>query len=78
MKKGDKMNTKKLIDEVVSLPIKERALVIDSILISINQPSTEIDKKWIKEARQRLSDIRQNKVEVFSGEQVFETIQQKI
>jgi hypothetical protein len=74
MKKGEKMNTKKLIDEVVSLPIEERAMVIDSILRSLNQPITDLDKKWLEEARQRLSEMRQKKGEAISGNQVFEKI----
>ena len=34
------------IEDVVSLPVEERALIMDSILRSLNQPESEIDKKW--------------------------------
>jgi putative addiction module component (TIGR02574 family) len=66
-----------LIDEVVSLPIEERALVVDSILRSLHQHSTELDKKWQKEACKRFLEIRQKKVEAISGEDVFGKITQK-
>lgn len=71
------MNTKKLINEIISLPIEERALVIDTILRSLNQPVSEIDKKWILEARKRLSEMRLSKVEPIPGNHVFEQIWQR-
>ena len=68
------MNTKELIDEAVSLPVEERALVADTLLRSLNQTETEIDKKWIEVAHQRLNELRSGKVKAVPGEQVFENI----
>ena len=65
------MNTKQLIDEAVSLPVEERALVVDSLLRSLNQPESEIDKKWAKEANRRLAELRSGSVEAIPGEEVF-------
>lgn len=65
------MNTKKLIDEAVSLPVEERALVVDSLLRSLNQPQSEIDKKWAKEAIRRLAEFRSGRVEAIPGGSVF-------
>jgi putative addiction module component (TIGR02574 family) len=65
------MNTKQLITEAVSLPVEERALVIDSLLRSLNQPESEIDKKWAGEARRRLSELRAGHVEAIPGEEIF-------
>lgn len=68
------MNTKELIDEVVSLPVEERALVIDSLLRSLNQPESEIDKKWAAVAKRRLAEMRSGSVAAVPGEEVFEKI----
>lgn len=68
------MNTKELIEKAVLLPVEERALVVDSLLRSLNQPKSEIDKKWSEIAGRRLSEMRSGAVEVVPGEKVFEKI----
>ena len=68
------MNTKQLIDEAVSLPVEERALVIDSLLRSLNQPESEIDKIWAKEANRRLNELRSGQVKTIPGEEVFKKV----
>lgn len=68
------MNTKQLIDEAVSLPVEERAIVVDSLLRSLNQPESEIDKKWAEEAKRRLVELRSGHVEVVPGEEVFRRV----
>jgi putative addiction module component (TIGR02574 family) len=68
------MNTKQLIDEAVSLPVEKRALVIDSLLRSLNQPESEIDKIWAKEAKRRLNELRSGRVKAIPGEEVFKKV----
>ncbi|MEO5342234.1 MAG: addiction module protein [Gammaproteobacteria bacterium SHHR-1] len=68
------MNTKQLIDEAVSLPVEERALVVDSLLRSLNQPESEIDKIWAKEAQRRLEELRSGRVKAIPGEEVFKKV----
>lgn len=68
------MNTKKLIDEAVALPVEERVLVVDSLLRSLNQPESEINEKWIVVARKRLAEMRSGSVEAVPGDKVFEKI----
>ena len=62
------MNAKELIREAVSLPVEERALVVDSLLRSINQPESAIDKKWAEAARRRLAELRSGSVEAIPGQ----------
>ncbi len=68
------MNIKNLIEEAVSLPVEERALVVDSLLRSLNPPTSEIDKKWVDEAKRRLRELRQGRVNAIPGDEVFEKV----
>ena len=71
------MNTKELIDKAVSLPVEERALVVDSLLRSLNQPESEIDKKWAAVAKRRLAELRSGAVKAVPGQEVFDKIWQR-
>ena len=44
------MNTLALIDEVTSLPVEDRALVVGSLLLSLNQPDVHVDDMWVEVA----------------------------
>jgi putative addiction module component (TIGR02574 family) len=68
------MTTKEIIDKAVSLPVEERALVVDTLLRSLNPPESKIDKKWAKEAQRRLAELRSGNVKVIAGEEVFAKI----
>lgn len=68
------MKIKDLIDEAESLPVEERALVVDSLLRSLNPPESEIDKRWAAVARKRLEAVREGSVQAIPGDQVFEKI----
>jgi len=72
------VNTQELIAEAISLPIEERALMIDSILKSLNLPETEIDEKWATLAERRLDDLRSGRVEAIPGNEVFNKIWQRL
>lgn len=47
------MKTKDLIAKVISLPVEERAVVVESILNSLNPPDPIVDKKQISVAKRR-------------------------
>jgi hypothetical protein len=68
------MKTKELIAEAVSLPVEERALLVDSLLRSLNAPEPDIDKKWIEVAKNRLQQIRTGGVTAIPGEEVFKKV----
>lgn len=68
------MKIKDLIYEAEALPVEERALVVDSLLRSLNPPESRIDEKWAAVAAERLTSIRSGEVESVPGEEVFARI----
>lgn len=66
------MTTKKIIEEALSLPAEERALIADSLLRSLNMPNTAIDAKWTEVAKRRLQELRSGKVKPVPGDVVFD------
>ncbi|MEO0948665.1 MAG: addiction module protein [Cyanobacteria bacterium J06641_5] len=68
------MNTDELIAEVLSLPVEQRVLVIDSALKSMNQTDNEIDRQWLEVAKSRLEELRAGTVKAVPGREVFEKI----
>ncbi len=68
------MKIKDLIAEAVSLPVEERAMVVDSLLKSLNPPESGIDRKWAAVARRRLEQLRSGEAQAVPGEEVFQRI----
>jgi putative addiction module component (TIGR02574 family) len=65
-------STADIIREATSLPIEERALVVDSLLRSLTTVQPEIDREWAAVAKRRLEELRSGQVKPISGETVFE------
>ena len=70
-------NLAKLERDVMSLAPEERALLVDSLLRSLNQPESDIDKKWAAVAQKRVTEMRSGKVRPVPGEEVFERIRNR-
>jgi hypothetical protein len=68
------MKTKELIAEAVSLPVEERALLVDSLLRSLNSSEPAIDKEWIAVAKDRLQQLRVGEVTAKPVSEVFNKI----
>jgi len=71
------MKTVDLIAEAMSLPVEERAMVIDSLLRSLNSPEVGIDKKWVSVARRRLMELRSGDVKAVFGDEVFKKVRNR-
>ena len=74
---GYEMNTLALINEVTELPIEDRALLAQTLLLSLNKPEKKVDSKWADIANKRLEALRNGTVEAIDGEEVFDTIWQR-
>ncbi len=68
------MTTRELIEQALSLPVEERALIADSLLRSLNAPDTTIDAKWAEVAKRRLQELRSGKVKPIPGDEVFSEV----
>jgi len=69
---------KKIIDDVLLLPIDARISLVEQLLTSLNLPTQpEVDRLWAKEAERRIAQIETSKVKLISGEKVFSDIRKK-
>ena len=68
---------KEIILEASSLPVEERAIVIDSLLRTLNPPDTEIEREWVKVAKRRLAELRSGRVKAIQGDEVFAKIRER-
>ena len=78
MTQGKTMKTEDLIDEAVSLPVEERALVVDILLRSLNRSDPAVDAQWGEEAVRRLGELRSGAVEPVPGKEVFAKIWKRL
>ena len=72
------MNSQQIIREAESLPVEERARVVDSLLRTLNPPDSEIDRKWVSVAKRRLADLRSGRVQPVPGAEVFARAQERL
>ncbi len=68
---------KEIIQEAMSLPVEERAIVVDSLLRTLNPPDTEIEREWVKVAKRRLEELRSGRVKAVPGDEVFAKIRER-
>ncbi len=68
------LGAREIVKEAESLPVEERAIVIDSLLRTLNPPDPEIDRQWILAAKRRLTELRAGEVKSIPGEDVFSRV----
>ncbi|HIJ64795.1 MAG TPA: addiction module protein [Candidatus Hydrogenedentes bacterium] len=70
-------STQDIIRQAESLPVEERALVVDTLLRTLNPPDSEIDQKWAATAKRRLAELRSGGVRPVPGEDVFDSVRER-
>ena len=68
------MNANQITLEASSLPLEQRAHVVDCLLQTLTPASAENDAAWLAVARKRLAEFDRGEVEAVPGELVFERI----
>lgn len=72
------MRLQDLIDEASALPVDERALVVESLLKSLNPIEASIDEKWVEVAKSRLGELDSGRVNPVPGDEVFRKIRSRL
>ena len=62
---------KEIIRDAESLPVEERAKVVDSLLRSLNPTDAAVDRKWVAVAKRRLAELQSGRVKAVPGDVVF-------
>jgi len=68
---------REIVKEAESLPVEERAMVIDSLLRTLNPPDPDTDRKWIDTAKRRLAELRSGKVNPIPGRDVLSRVKER-
>ena len=64
-------SAKEIVEQMESLPVEDRLLVVDSLLRTLNPPDAGIDRKWAEVATRRLAELRSGRVTPVPGDEVL-------
>lgn len=65
------MGTNEIIQEAMNLKPQEKYLIIESLILSLNEPDEDIEKLWIEQSQKRLEDYKNKDLKTLSFEEVF-------
>ena len=65
------MGTNEIIQEAINLKPQEKYLIIESLILSLNEPDKDIEKIWIEESQKRLDEYKNGDLKTLSFEEVF-------
>lgn len=70
--------SEKIYEQAITLPVDERLILIDKLLISANLPTQEdIDQAWSTEVERRCQALERGEAKLISGDEVFEKIRKR-
>ncbi len=70
--------TEKIYEQALDLPIEDRLILIDKLLMSTNLPTQEdIDQAWSKEVERRSQELDNGKSKLIPGKEVFRKIRNR-
>ena len=68
------MVPKQILDEVLTLKPVQKMELVDKLLLSLDEPSKEIDDLWGKEAESRIDAYEKGDLKAITLEKVLENI----
>jgi putative addiction module component (TIGR02574 family) len=60
-----------ILKDLLELPSKERANLVDYLLSSLDQPDEQIDNLWRREVEERINAYRDGKIRSLTLEEVL-------
>ena len=69
--------TREILREVLTMPVDERAELVDEILTSLEPSDPAIKQLWMNEADSRVNALERGELETVSAESVFEDIERQ-
>jgi putative addiction module component (TIGR02574 family) len=64
-------DTKQILETALSLPAIDRALIVESLLTSLDQPDNDVDGLWAVEAEDRLAAFDAGQIDAVPADVVF-------
>ena len=65
------MGTNEIIQEAINLKPQEKYLIIESLVLSLNEPDKDIEKIWIEESQKRLDEYKKGNLKTLSFEEAL-------
>ncbi|TRW95895.1 addiction module protein [Candidatus Methylobacter oryzae] len=69
------MNSKQLFDQALSLPLADRAALVEQLLASLDQPDPQIDELITIEAERRIDAYDNGEMRSIPADQVFSRLE---
>ncbi|OQY99922.1 MAG: hypothetical protein B6D35_08080 [Candidatus Brocadia sp. UTAMX2] len=64
-------NSQKILKEALTLPLQERASLVDDLLASLDQPDKQVDSSWRKEVEERIAAYQAGKIRAVTLDEVL-------
>lgn len=67
------MSNLQIIEEALQLDPKERFLIVDALLKSLDKPDEELDALWAEESAKRLASYKKGDATTIAFEDIFDS-----
>ena len=71
-------SVKALLDQVLMLPVNDRAALVESLIFSLDKPDPSLDAQWLKETENRLTAYCAGRLAAVDEDQVFAELGKRI
>lgn len=72
------LTAEQIIREARSLPVEQRIVVVESLLLSLNAPDPEVQRQWLDVAGQRKTELESGAVAPVDGAEALERLMARL